>query len=1084
MISTNDVRGKKRRRWEDEICMTTDKHISEKTKQTFAIEKVTKKFYELFKKERARFFTLIQGISKVSDCEWYTSLMLNRLMFIYFIQRQGFLNTKTLAALDGDIHYLRRRLKKIQEQYGYDNFYRSFLLHLFQQGLGKRERTPELEHLLGNVPYLNGSLFDQHTLEQRYPHIQIPDAAFEHIFNFFDSFDWYLDDRALSKGHEINPDVLGYIFEKYINQKQMGAYYTREDITAYISKNAMLPYVFEAVAQACPSAFLPDGPIWSLLRDHPDDYFYEAVLKGVELALPPEVEVGISDVSRRTEWNKPAPAAYALPTEIWREVVARRQRYQEVRAKMVAGQITSINDLITYNLALCRFAHDVIVSCAGPELLLAFYESIEQMTILDPTCGSGAFLFAALNILKPLYEACLVRMQALVEEYDRLDAGLLGQGWPTSAAIERLRQILQRVAQHQSRGYFILKSIMLNNLYGVDLMPEAVEICKLRLFLKLIAQITKVEDIEPLPDIDFNIRAGNTLIGFASMEELREAVQKGLSGMMSSSEVLCCIECKMKDSEQDVDHFYALQTNLTLNHEDLATAKQRLRVQLDDLCNELDPLLAAEYGIDRNLIESKEEYDERYAEWRASHQPFHWYVEFYKIMGQGGFSVIIGNPPYVEYRNVRKQYKVLRYEKESCGNLYAALIERSLALCPAGQSYLGMIVPLSICAGTRFAQLRNMIKVKTEHLHLANFEIFPSRLFEDAFQRLTILLAKHSVSTGHPQGMPLQWYESGCEVCSYHCRGIPCGCPAGWGGVVGWWGLHVTKVQRWYAQERPHLIELTTYFQSPQTGRERTLVPATSPEGKCTHQILMSQVEMHYTTEACGMKSNVFPKLASALQEIILCKVAAKSRGGCLGDILCPGKTAHFVYCQEATNYWVKATCRIPFYKKNGIVMEPAHGRFLYFNDERMAHTVMALMNSSLFYVWFATYSDGFHLSHTLVKDFPYMSHSLLRGSDLALIDELPQLATCLEAAIKLHARLSTRNTRLENKLSGEGYMIELEEYRMSETKPLIDDIDRLLAQYYGFTDKELDFIINYDIKYRMDAIIERRMRNNAMHLR
>jgi len=219
-----------------------------------------------------------------------------------------------------------------------------------------------------------------------------------------------------------------------------------------------------------------------------------------------------------------------------------------------------------------------------------------------------------------------------------------------------------------------------------------------------------------------------------------------------------------------------------------------------------------------------------------------------------------------------------------------------------------------------------------------------------------------------------------------------------------------------------------------------------------------------YTKAEWSVKPDVFPRLATSLQERILHKVVAKSRGVRLDNVLHPGKTAHFVYYQEATNYWIKATCRIPFYKKNGIVMEPTHGRFLYFDDEGVARIVMALMNSSLFYVWFATYSDGFHLSHTLVKDFPLLSGGLAQ----ALIDELPQLATRLEEAIKLHARLSTRNTRLDRKLNKEGHIIELEEYRMTYTKPLIDDIDRLLAQYYGFTDEELDFIINYDIKYRM----------------
>ena len=69
--------------------------------------------------------------------------------------------------------------------------------------------------------------------------------------------------------------------------------------------------------------------------------------------------------------------------------------------------------------------------------------------------------------------------------------------------------------------YFIFKSIILNNLFGVDIMEEAVEICKLRLFLKLAAQVEPdhAKDnlgIEPLPDIDFNIRAGNTLVGYAT----------------------------------------------------------------------------------------------------------------------------------------------------------------------------------------------------------------------------------------------------------------------------------------------------------------------------------------------------------------------------------------------------------------------------------------------------------------------------------------------------------------------------------------------------------------------------------------
>ena len=349
--------------------------------------------------------------------------------------------------------------------------------------------------------------------------------------------------------------MLGYIFEKYINQKQMGAYYTKEDITEYISKNTVIPFLFDAAKEKCKIAFVgangrsPDTTVWKLLKTDPDRYFYPAVKKGTELSLPEEIAVGIKDVSKRTEWNKPALPDYALPTEIWREVVARRQRYEDIKSKMLNGEVQSINDLITYNLDIRQFAQDVIWNSEGPELLRAFYHAIENVTVLDPTCGSGAFLFAALNILEPLYEACLDRMQVLVNELDSVGADLRVcpdtdsiKGEHTGSPLQKkyrsdkygdLKKILKRVEEHPNLKYFIFKSIIVNNLYGVDIMEEAIEICKLRLFLKLVAQIEKVDNIEPLPDIDFNIRAGNTLVGFATYDELKQALQSDLVSLQS-----------------------------------------------------------------------------------------------------------------------------------------------------------------------------------------------------------------------------------------------------------------------------------------------------------------------------------------------------------------------------------------------------------------------------------------------------------------------------------------------------------------------------------------------------------------------
>ncbi len=317
----------------------------EKLRDAFDREKVTKKFYDRFRTEHAAFLKFIKGIKGQGDLEWYTSLLLNRLMFVYFIQKKGF--------LDGDVDYLRNRMKRVRDAKGQDkfqSFYRYFLIKLFHDGLGKhkndRKLDRELEKLLGNVPYLNGGFFEAHQLEERNTEIEIPDEAFERLFNFFDDFSWHLDDRPLRVGNEINPDVVGYIFEKYINQKQMGAYYTKEDITEYIGKNTIIPFLFDAAKKKCPDAFRPESSLWHILSDNPDRYIYEAVKHGViddqgnVIPLPKDIAAGIKKIDKRENWNRPAAPPFGLPNETWREHVARRTRCLELRDKLQGVKFT------------------------------------------------------------------------------------------------------------------------------------------------------------------------------------------------------------------------------------------------------------------------------------------------------------------------------------------------------------------------------------------------------------------------------------------------------------------------------------------------------------------------------------------------------------------------------------------------------------------------------------------------------------------------------------------------------------------------------------------------------------------------
>jgi len=645
-------------------------------------EKVTKRFFKEFQNEHKRFLGFIEGLADAADQRWYASIMLNRLMFIYFIQKKGF--------LDGDQDYLRNRLVRVQSERGeghFMSFYRCFLRRLMHEGLGSSPgyRSSDLEGLIGRVPYLNGGIFAPHMLELTNPDIDIPDQAFEHIFDFFDQYRWHLDDRKERLGHrkpddnEINPDVLGYIFEKYINQKQMGAYYTKEDITQYISQNTIIPFLFDKARtdkdHGCANAFRPNAAMWKLLADEPDRYIYDAVRKGVIqpprpagegrgegvdegeiIPLPENIAAGIDDVPKRGDWNKPADEKFALPTEIWREHVARRQRCLELREKLAAGEVNDINDLITLNLNIRLFAQDVIEECEGPELLRAFWHALTTISVLDPTCGSGAFLFATMDILEPLYEACLTRMQDFIATAEALTQ-LPKDRQPKltkrqKQAYDDFRATLAEIDRHPNHAYFIFKTIVLNNLYGVDIMDEATEICRLRLFLKLIAQVEPDAahpnlGVEPLPDIDFNIKTGNTLVGFTSIEEVATASERaGRLGFDAG--IVERIQIEAGGIAKRFREFRDAQQAGEDDSESLQRQKRALTQALQSLADQLDNYLAGEYGIDADDPKQAK----RLEKWRETHQPFHWISEFYGVMGFGGFDVVIGNPPYVETRKV------------------------------------------------------------------------------------------------------------------------------------------------------------------------------------------------------------------------------------------------------------------------------------------------------------------------------------------------------------------------------------------------------------------------------------------------
>lgn len=944
---------------------TTIMDVKQRIQGAFMVnaEQITKNFYAGFKKEHTQFVKYITGINDSTDDksnkekQWYASVMLNRLMFCYFIQKKGF--------LDLNENYLREKLNKVQQERGenvfFQSFYKGFLIHLFHEGLNGHQRDEEFLQKYGRIPYLNGGMFDFHDIEKMFKDIDIEDEAFLHLFDFFDKWRWHLDTRITASGKDINPDVLGYIFEQYINDRaQMGAYYTKEDITEYIGKNCILPYLFDAVQKTSSAKdFRENGYIWQTLQHSGDTYIYDAVKHGYtadwQSRIPAEIADGIDTnkpqlLERRSHWNERTPEPFNLPTEIWRETIERLQRCEILLNKISKGEIHEINDFITYNLDIRQFTYDLLLHTQDHLLVEHFYHAMQRVTILDPTCGSGAFLFAAMNILEPLYEVCISRM----EEFHQQNKNLF---------VAELEEINKKYRSNIQ--YFIYKSIILRNLYGVDIMEEAVEIAKLRLFLKMVAVVEvnpRLDNLglDPLPDIDFNIRCGNTLVGYATEQELDKDLITG--DMFAREEFKADIDLKMDVVAKAYDQFKYLQLTSQEEAAEYKESKQMLKKMLKELNEVLSKKLY------RSMVTGGKV---SYEDWLKSHQPFHWLAEYYQIMyGNGGFDVIIGNPPYVEYKEQKFAYKVKNYHTLSCGNLYAYAIERSIDIINKTAIY-GMIIPHSSVCTDRMSKVIDLLT--PNKYWISFYDVRPSKLFDGADQRLAIFIA-HKVSTG-----ARHW---------------------------------TSKYHRWNPNSRKDLFNNIRY------------------------------------AELLGISpiQNSIPKINSTIEYSIIDKVCHHHK-----LITYESKNSgKSLYYHNAPRYWIRATNYIPYFINDKGCTISTQIKRIDFNNDIPLNNSLLTVNSSLFYFWFIAFSDCRHLNNREIDNMPILSNKINTES-----------LTSLMIDYQMHKK------RKETFYKATGKVI-YDEYYPKLSKPIIDEIDKLLAKHYGFTEEELDFIINYDIKYRM----------------
>ncbi len=521
--------------------------------RAFNVERVTRKFYDAYhalfvhvrgtiaaENPGARIGMLARNLTgDQPSLHAFTQRLLGRVIFLYFIQKKGW--------LDGREDFISDLYRRATAQDGH-NFYRDALEPLFFGTLNTPR--PDSASPFGRVPYLNGSLF-----EREYPDttvLNLPNSLFDpnetgSILHLLNNYNFTVEESgSLDQDVSLDPEMLGKVFENMMEAEEArksGTFYTPRSVVQFMAEETLTRY----------------------LSDH----------------------TGL-------------PQDRLLPL--------------------------CAND---------GEAHDLSLPEAN-----AIIAALGRVRILDPAVGTASMLVGALN--------AMVRIRRSAEGKRGVSVTPGG-----SALADWKREYIQHC------------------LYGVDIKHEAIEIARLRLWLSLVVD---AQEPEPLPNLDYKLMAGDGLLETVDGTPFIKAEQGLLGGAGE-------VTLKTRQIERLHEQFFREedpQRRRELRGEIQQHERELFKADVDDRIRNLDANLTA---LNRQIADARQGeraratllkrhaalsenlgrlIEQKVKVWDEQEPlPFFLHnVHFAEVMkGQGGFDIVIGNPPYVSIGNMDGPYK-------------------------------------------------------------------------------------------------------------------------------------------------------------------------------------------------------------------------------------------------------------------------------------------------------------------------------------------------------------------------------------------------------------------------------------------
>lgn len=581
----------------------------EELEAAFSIEKVTDEFFNQYKDLYIKLYEHFENDPKVKsaidqagiDNARFTKKLLGQIVFLYFLQKKGWLGVAQNARWGtGKKRFVQELFDQAQKEKV--NFFKDKLQYLFYEALAKERDNVNsyYKRFDCRIPFLNGGLFEADYNWQE-ANITIPENLFRNdeknkagdvgtgILDVFDRYNFTIkEDEPLDKEVAVDPEMLGKVFENMLDiteRKSKGAFYTPREIVHYMCQESLIHYLDNALNSGT-SSYQELGSEQTKLFGGSTDK--KGNLK-LELEHTDNIRVPKADI----------------------ETFIREGHFALENDERVAAK----GETKTYQYQL-------------PESIRKNADLIDQklssIKICDPAIGSGAF---PVGLLHELVNAMLVLKPHL--SYNYLTEKLKGFGFAQRESISDSRYI-----------YRLKRHIIQESIYGVDIDSSAIDIARLRLWLSLVVDEDDLDPIETLPNLDYKIVAGNSLIGLPD-------------GAMRNLQVESELE-KLKEKFYDIT-----------DEKEKKALRQQINTKIRELLDSAEQFAGYKIDFDFKLFFSEV--------WRE----------------KGGFDVVIGNPPYIQIskleESLKKNLATMKFETfSSSGDIYELFYENGNRILTKG----------------------------------------------------------------------------------------------------------------------------------------------------------------------------------------------------------------------------------------------------------------------------------------------------------------------------------------------------------------------------------------------------------------